>query len=82
VTKLNAAQKAEYLRSVQASSKAGRGLAKRAAKKNMKNIGAPVFSFDEIVRMQVRYCGGFVVVSGDWMNDLVCGWSVLVLVLK
>ncbi|KAG5666642.1 hypothetical protein PVAND_014658 [Polypedilum vanderplanki] len=53
VNKLNAAQKAEYLRSIQVSSKAGKGLAKRAAKKNKKNIGASVFSFDEIVRKQI-----------------------------
>ncbi|CAG9811640.1 unnamed protein product [Chironomus riparius] len=53
VHKLNAMQKANYLRSVQASSKAGRGLAKRAAKKKNK-IRAKVLSFDEIVHQEVK----------------------------
>ena len=53
VNKLNAMQKADYLRSVQASSKAGKGLAKRAAKKKNK-IGVKQLSFDEIVHQEVR----------------------------
>lgn len=53
VHKLNAEQKANYLRSVQASSKAGRGLAKRAAKRKNK-IGAKQLSFDEVVHKEVR----------------------------
>lgn len=55
VSKLNAAQKALYLRNVQASSKSGRGLAKRNAKKNKKaRRFANKPSFDEIARKQVR----------------------------
>lgn len=61
VSKLNAAQKAAYLRSVEGSSKAGRGLAMRAAKKAKKSMmgGAPVLSVDETVRKQVRFFNGF-----------------------
>lgn len=55
VASLNAQQKASYLRSVDGASKAGRGLAMRAAKKSKKSFmgGAPVLSADEIVRKQV-----------------------------
>lgn len=53
VHKLNAAQKAAYLRNVEATSKSGRGLAQRAAKKKAK-IGAKQLSFDEIVHKEVQ----------------------------
>lgn len=54
VHELNAAQKATYLRSVEASSKAGKGLARRAAKRKGK-LDVPCLSFDEIVRKEVRF---------------------------
>lgn len=53
VNQLNADQKAAYLRSVQASCKSGRGLAKRNAKKKKKKIGAKELSIDDIVRKEV-----------------------------
>jgi len=60
VNKLNSEQKANYLRSIHVSSKAGRGLAKRAAKKKSKNW-ADRLNFNEIVHREVRtfYCVEF-----------------------
>ncbi|XP_070508522.1 uncharacterized protein [Chironomus tepperi] len=52
VDKLNAEQKAHYLRSVEVTSKAGRGLAKRAAKQRRKNRNK-LLSFDEIIHKEV-----------------------------
>ncbi|CAG9811641.1 unnamed protein product [Chironomus riparius] len=52
VNKLNAEQKAHYLRTVEVSSKAGRGLAKRAAKQRRKNRNK-MLSFDEIIHKEV-----------------------------
>lgn len=54
VHELNAAQKASYLRSVEASSKAGKGLARRAAKRRGK-LDVPYLSFDEIIKKEVRF---------------------------
>lgn len=53
VDQLNAEQKATYLRNVHASSKAGRGLAKRSAKNKSKNWKSRL-NFDEIIHNEVR----------------------------
>jgi len=52
VYELNAAQKADYLRNIQASSKSGRALAKRVAKRNQRHW-INRLNFDEIVKMEV-----------------------------
>jgi len=54
VNELNAAQKAAYLRSVEPTSKAGKGLARRAAKRKGK-LDVPRLSFDEIIRKEVVF---------------------------
>ena len=53
VNKLNAEQKAHYLRTVEVSSKAGRALAKRAAKQRRKNRNKAL-NFDEIIHKEVK----------------------------
>lgn len=55
IDKLNAEQKAAYLRNVQGTSRSGRGLAMRAAKKNKKTLAKdlPVLSIDETLRQEV-----------------------------
>lgn len=57
IDKLNAEQKAAYLRNVQGTSQAGRGLAMRAAKKAQKalNDGEVVLSVDETLRKEVIF---------------------------
>ena len=54
VDKLNAEQKAHYLRNVDVASLAGRGLAKRAAKQRRKN-GNKTLSFDQIIHKEVSF---------------------------
>ncbi|KAL7014465.1 hypothetical protein ACKWTF_015943 [Chironomus riparius] len=53
IHELNSEQKANYLRNVQASTKAGRGLAMRAAKKKSKSWSKDQ-NFDEIVHKEVQ----------------------------
>ena len=55
IDKLNAEQKAAYLRNVQVISQAGRGLAMRAAKKAKKALAEdkPVLDVDETIRKEV-----------------------------
>lgn len=56
ISKLNAEQKAHYLRTVEVSSKAGRGLAKRTAKQRRKNRNK-MLSFGEIIHKEVNMVG-------------------------
>lgn len=54
VNKLNAEQKAHYLRNADVSKLADRGLAKRAAKQKRKNRNK-MLSFDEIIHKEVKH---------------------------
>ncbi|KAG5667535.1 hypothetical protein PVAND_015514 [Polypedilum vanderplanki] len=55
VNKLNAAQVADYLRSIAVNSKAGQGLTKRATKKGikLKSKRKRIENFDDVVRAQI-----------------------------
>lgn len=71
VEKLNAEQKAAYLRSVDKNSKAGKGLAMRSAKKAKKR--GIEMSFDEVVRKQVGLCcvfNGFLIFKFQILTSL------------